>query len=120
MCYNVFYNIYIFFIKDILSLLIENERNVFVIGENLSMTCITIPPNIPVTWEVNNGNEFVEITGARIQYDPPLIRTVLQLTNLSLNDTSGYQCRGTGRLANETVANTINVLPGTYINIYIK
>ena len=76
------------------------------------MTCITIPPNISVIWEVFDGNEFVGVTDSRVQYDPPSTQTTLLLTNLLLNDSTMYQCRGTGGLANETASNVINVLPG--------
>ena len=74
-------------------------------------------------WEILNGSEFVQVTDARVQYDPPSTQTTLQLTNLSLSDTATYRCRGTGGLANETAANSTTVIPGklyTYFNgIYI-
>ena len=89
---------------------IEDERRTFAVGENLSITCITIPPNISVIWEVSNGSEFVEVADPQV-----LTQTTLQLTNLSLNDANrSYRCRGTGGLANETAMATrfFTVLPG--------
>lgn len=110
----ILYICILLFIIDILDLSFENGRRTFAVGEILSITCVTIPPNIPVVWEVFDGNEFVELTDDRVQYDPPSIRTTLQLTDLSLNDSSNYQCHGTGGLANETATDTITVLPGKY------
>ena len=87
----------------------------FAVGESLSMTCITIPPNISVIWEVSDaGSEFMEVANPRVQYDPPSTRTTLLLTNLSLNDSVVYRCRGTDGLANETASNSITVLPGNH------
>lgn len=84
------------------------------------MTCITIPPNISVIWEVSDtSGEFMEVTNPRVQYDPPSTRTTLLLTNLSLNDSTTYQCRGTGGLASETASISITVLPGNYIYGYV-
>lgn len=100
--------------QDILDVSTENGRLTYVIGESLSMTCITIPPNTPVIWEISDGNGFAEVSDPRVQYDPPLIQTTLRLENLMLNDTGTYQCRGTGGLANEIADGTINVLPGKY------
>ena len=63
-------------------------------------------------WEVGNGGGFVELSDARVQYDPPSTQTTLTLTNLLLNDTAQYRCRGMDGLANEMVTRSINVLPG--------
>ena len=102
---------------DIIDLLTENGRRTFATGENLSMTCMTIPPNISVIWEAFYNGGFVELVDPRVQYDPPSTRTKLLLTNLSLNDTTMYRCRGTGGLANVAADNSINVLPGKLANL---
>ena len=92
----------------------------FAVGENLSMTCITIPPNISVIWEVSvTSSEFMEVTNPRVQYDPPSTQTTLLLTNLSLNDSAMYRCRGTGGLTNETASTSITVLPGNYVYVVL-
>ena len=77
------------------------------------MTCITIPPNISVIWEISDDNGFAEVTDPRVQYNPPSIQTTLRLENLLLNDTGTYRCRGTGGLTSEIADGTINVLPGS-------
>lgn len=92
----------------------------FVSGESLSMTCVTIPPNIPVMWEVSSAadnNGFAEVNDPRAQYDPPSIRTTFRLENLLVNDSGTYRCRGTEELANEIADDIINVLPGKHWNM---
>ena len=120
MCTSILVTIYIIFIPGVNSVTSVNGRATFVIGEEVSLMCNTIPSDLSVTWEVRrDASTYVAVNDSLVRYEPPSLRTVLRFNISSINAGGGYRCRGTGQLENDTSDELgINVLPG--IDIYMQ
>jgi len=80
---------------DVHGVIFPSNRNLFAIGESVTLRCNTTPSDLPVIWERNTANGFVNLANdSSAIFSPANSKTNVTLPNIMLSDAGGYVCFG--------------------------
>lgn len=96
--------------------------NLYVVGDELNITCVTGPSDLPVVWHkrvvTGSGENYVEISTGdpRVSFEPTGSRSTLRISNLMNGDEGEYRCSGAAPpFDNVNATFDVLLLPGLFV-----
>jgi len=99
--------------------------NFYTAGNELNITCVTGPSDLPVVWHkrvvTGSGEDYVEISTGdpRVSFEPTSSRSTLRISNLMNSDAGEYRCSGAvSPFDNLNATFDVFLLPGLFCFVF--